>query len=116
MVGRNPLLVAKQHGHRLTTMLSVYAAWAEGAVESGITAIRAAMNRACRIGPKTDPALPGTGLGLGRPSSERFGSRFATGRVQPDRKPLKPRENLGGKGGTRTLDPGIMRAVDRSSD
>ena len=26
MIGRNPLLVAKEHGHRLTTMLSVYAA------------------------------------------------------------------------------------------
>jgi hypothetical protein len=29
MIGRNPLLVAKEHGHRLTTMLSVYAAWTE---------------------------------------------------------------------------------------
>jgi hypothetical protein len=26
MVGRNPLLVAKEHGHRISTMLSVYAA------------------------------------------------------------------------------------------
>jgi hypothetical protein len=46
MVGRNPLLVAKKHGHRPTTMLSVYAAWTEGAVEADITAIRKAMNRA----------------------------------------------------------------------
>jgi integrase len=45
MIGRNPLLVAKDHGHRLTTMLSVYAAWAEGAVEADIAAIRDAMNR-----------------------------------------------------------------------
>jgi len=45
MIGRNPLLVAKEHGHRLTTMLSVYAAWAEGAVEADIGAIREAMNR-----------------------------------------------------------------------
>lgn len=44
IVGRNPLLVAKEHGHRPTTMLSVYAAWTEGAVESDITAIREAMN------------------------------------------------------------------------
>jgi len=45
MLGRNPLLVAKQHGHRLTTMLSVYAAWTEGAVEADVVAIRDAMNR-----------------------------------------------------------------------
>jgi integrase len=34
MVGRNPLWVAKQHGHSITTMLRAYAAWAEGAVEA----------------------------------------------------------------------------------
>jgi hypothetical protein len=42
MLGRNPLLVAKEHGHRIITMLTVYAAWTEGAVESDIAAIRAA--------------------------------------------------------------------------
>ncbi len=31
MVGHNPLWVAKQHGHRIATMLSAYAAWTEGA-------------------------------------------------------------------------------------
>jgi hypothetical protein len=36
MIGRSPLLVAKEHGHRLTTRLSVYAAWTEGAAESDI--------------------------------------------------------------------------------
>ena len=35
MVGRNPLLVAKEHGHRPTTMLSVYAAWTEGSAYRG---------------------------------------------------------------------------------
>jgi hypothetical protein len=48
MAGRNPLLVAKEHGHRLTTMLTVYAAWAEGAVETDIVAIQEAMNRTHR--------------------------------------------------------------------
>jgi integrase len=48
MVGRNPLLVAEEHGHRISTMLSVYAAWAEGAVEADIVAIREAMNRTGR--------------------------------------------------------------------
>jgi hypothetical protein len=44
MVGRNALLVAKEHGHRPLTMLTVYAAWTEGAVESDIRAIRTARN------------------------------------------------------------------------
>jgi hypothetical protein len=39
MAGRNALWVSKQHGH------SVYAAWAEGAVESDIKAIKRAMRR-----------------------------------------------------------------------
>ena len=43
MIGKRPLWVAKQHGHSITTMLSVYAAWAEGAVESDIYAIKRAM-------------------------------------------------------------------------
>ena len=30
MVGKNPLWVAKQHGHSIATMLRAYAAWAEG--------------------------------------------------------------------------------------
>ncbi len=44
MVGKNPLWVAKQHGHSIATMLRVYAAWAEGAVESDIQAIKRSMN------------------------------------------------------------------------
>ena len=43
MIGRNPLYVAKQHGHSISTMLWVYAAWAEGTTEADVTAIRAAM-------------------------------------------------------------------------
>jgi hypothetical protein len=43
MRGRNPLWVAKQYGHRIATMLTVYAAWVEGARECDITAIRRAM-------------------------------------------------------------------------
>jgi len=44
MIGRNALLVAKEHGHRPLTMLTVYAAWAEGAPESDIRTIRTARN------------------------------------------------------------------------
>lgn len=45
MPGRDPLRVAKEHGHRISTMFAVYAAWIEGAVEADIGAIRDAMNR-----------------------------------------------------------------------
>ncbi len=43
MIGRNPLWVSTQHGHNVRTMLEIYAAWAEGAVESDVDAIRRAM-------------------------------------------------------------------------
>ncbi len=44
MSGTNQLWVAKQHGHSISTMLRVYAAWAEGAVESDVEAIRRSVN------------------------------------------------------------------------
>jgi hypothetical protein len=43
MIGKNPLWVARQHGHSTRTMLEVYAAWADGAVESDIEAIKRSM-------------------------------------------------------------------------
>lgn len=43
MIGRNPLWVSRQHGHSVRTMLEIYAAWAEGAVESDVDSIRRAM-------------------------------------------------------------------------
>jgi hypothetical protein len=51
MGGKNPLWVAKRHGHRISTMLRVYAAWAERAVESDIDAIKRSMNRHARLRP-----------------------------------------------------------------
>ena len=39
MIGKNPLWLAKQHGHSVQTMLEVYAAWTEGAKEADIEAI-----------------------------------------------------------------------------
>jgi integrase len=44
MVGKNVLWVAKQHGHSIVTMLRIYAAWAEGAVETDVEAIKRSMN------------------------------------------------------------------------
>ena len=43
MLGKNPLWVARQHGHTIRTMLEVYAAWADGAVESDVQVIRRSM-------------------------------------------------------------------------
>ena len=43
MIGKNPLWVAKQHGHGVQTMLEVYAAWIEGAKAEDIEAIKRAL-------------------------------------------------------------------------
>jgi hypothetical protein len=43
MIGKNPLWVAKQHGHSVQTMLETHAAWPEGTSESDLAAIRTAM-------------------------------------------------------------------------
>ena len=118
-------------------MLSVYAAWTEGAVEADITAIRDAMNRKGGGGARRKTAAdgPGTetptstmvGLATSRPAGQKdastsnriarddfpAGRRFGSSRQTRSRKPLETKENIGGKGGTRTLDPGIMRAVRR---
>jgi len=40
MIGKHPLWVAKQHRHSIKTMLSVYAAWTEGATLSDIKTIK----------------------------------------------------------------------------
>jgi hypothetical protein len=54
MIGKNPLWVAKQHGHSIATMLRVYAAWAEGAVDSDGEAIQQAM-RGQLVSPQRAP-------------------------------------------------------------
>jgi integrase len=43
MVGRSALWVAKQHGHSIATMLRVYAAWTEGAIDADLDTIKRAM-------------------------------------------------------------------------
>jgi integrase len=134
MIGRNPLLVAKEHSHRLTTMFSVYAAWIEGALEADIVAIRDAMNSKESTGrglaqalpeptaqpdqpvarPENQQAIPGSDVPLvtaDQPRKARFGSGFASSSLPLLRNPLKSKGIHGGKGGTRTLDPGIMSVV-----
>jgi hypothetical protein len=43
VIGKSPLLVTRQHGHSVETMWRTYAAWMDGAVESDIALIKAAM-------------------------------------------------------------------------
>jgi len=60
-MGRNPLWVAKQHGHSISTMLSIYAAWVEGALEVDVETIRESMNagtQRSRVGTLTVNARP----------------------------------------------------------
>jgi integrase len=46
MLGRNPLWVARQHGHSISTMLWVYAAWIGGVTEGELACLQDAMTRA----------------------------------------------------------------------
>jgi len=48
MLGKNPLWVAKQHGHSVQTMLETYAAWLEGTTEADLRAIKRAMEEPSR--------------------------------------------------------------------
>ncbi|HVX90833.1 MAG TPA: hypothetical protein VHC20_04355 [Candidatus Paceibacterota bacterium] len=44
MIGKNPLWASTAARHSIATMLRVYAAWVEGAVESDVEAIERSMN------------------------------------------------------------------------
>ena len=104
MMGRNPLWVAKQHGHSISTMLAVYAAWTEGATESDVIAIEDALAAAPIIASVPEqnsrlvrnPPLLLEGLW-------GFVSRFASKKT-PERGQLteNPTEVIGGEGGIRT--------------
>jgi len=43
MTGRNLLWCARQHGHSVQVMLSMYGAWIEGSTEADAEAIRRSM-------------------------------------------------------------------------
>ena len=83
MAGKNILWVAKQHGHSVSTLLTTYAAWTEGATDADVEAIKRAMEqrpRAAQIvvnATFVDPLAPpefGTGLAL-----ESVGRRVSLG-------------------------------------
>jgi integrase len=138
MMGRNPLLIAKEHGHRILTMLTVYAAWTEGAVEADFWAIHDALYRtdldalrlrsvtplaAIRTTPAAEPetsepeptgaarrALRQHEASAGG-EQEGFGTEYGTPEIADLLKCLNAFKKLGGADGTRTRDPRRDRPV-----
>ena len=104
MIGKSPLWVSKQHGHRPETMFRAYAAWTEGAPESEVAVIREAMGWDDQPSAKTKKALSAVAV-------PRVGTKIGTSARKPETKSLKNKVLIGGKGGTRTLDLGIMSAT-----
>jgi hypothetical protein len=88
MIGENPLWVSRQHGHRVATMFSTYAAWMDGALESDIAIIEGAMNR------EKSAAQLITQKSLAKSPVAELGTRLATGeepevRKSPENRPRK---------------------------
>lgn len=106
MIGKNLLWVSKQHGHSVQTMLSTYAAWTEGAKDEDIELIRAAMGSRPVAKAKESEARENSPL-----ASPEFGTDLSQQPRQNCVTRCMREEMYGGKGGTRTLDPGIMSAV-----
>ncbi len=97
MLGKNPLWVARQHGHSVRTMLEVYAAWADGAVESDLVAIRRSMGFRDDGVASDQPGLLRqlAGGSFGMPGRHRrqaptsaSGTGFGTRNAAPVRKPM----------------------------
>ncbi len=130
--GKSPLRTAKERGHSAETMWRVYSARMQDAVDSDAEIIRYAMKR----GPnpatykerdaKTtsapsppNPVLTGGQAGASRPPAllhavrllTRLGLYLSLRGVRTCVSTEFCRGIYGGKGGTRTLDPGIMSAV-----
>jgi integrase len=88
MIGKSPLWVSRQHGHRVATMFSTYAAWMDGALESDIAIIEVAMNR------KQCAAELIAQKSREKSAVARLGTRLATGerpevQKSPENKPQK---------------------------
>jgi integrase len=103
MTGRSALWVARQHGHSIATMLRFYAAWTDGALETDIEAIRAAMASERPAGRQT--TLPTRRFRKSRPmvrafevesapsitvAAPPFASGYASGHGRPTAKCSKP--------------------------
>ena len=137
MIGRNPLYVAKQHGHSIATMLWVYAAWAEGALEADVVTIRGAMAatepRAGGAAATPDSTLPSAAWPRGyrhstepssmakflrrhaHPCRNPFGTGFATGPERVRGKCLKGMRKSWRRGWDSNPRAGITRPSDFES-
>jgi hypothetical protein len=82
MTGKNPLWVAKQHGHSIATMLRVYAAWAEGAVEADVETVKRSMNLTPDRRPSSVRPIPPCSYGRRSNSSDE--NPCARGRLALD--------------------------------
>jgi len=83
MAGHNVLLVAKEDGHSVHTMLTTYAAWTDDATEADIETIRAAMEQS--------PALR-TLAASDRPKRRLESPGFATVLPPEGEETIQPRE------------------------
>src|ERR1700737_3097416 len=98
MIGKNPLFVSRQHGHSVTTMWRTYAAWMEGALETDVALIQAAMNRDGRAIERVSNNQ--IELTLSVPAVAGLGTRLATQRESPEAQvPEKKDKRSGGEGG-----------------
>jgi hypothetical protein len=118
MNGRNPQWVAKQHGHSITTMLSVYAAWTEGSTEADIGAIKRAMaptplasepaecHEQTALRPSMSQRLVATPPSryINPAPSPLYATESATRHFQGRAKCSKRRPLIGGERGIRTLE------------
>ena len=106
MLGKNLLWCARQHGHSVQVMLTMYGAWIEGSTPDDIEAIKRAMEAA-----PTAEEIPGKGLPelpqKPRPGAAKVPPTGAYGRLSW----RKIKKNNGGADGTRTRDPRRDRPV-----
>ena len=114
MIGRSALWVARQHGHSISTMLRFYAAWADGALESEVAAIRLAMSSEHPLRQPLAPSgrLPVRSATTAKPFEiefapaddtvpVRFATGFATDRGRRRTKCLNAPGKIGGERGIR---------------
>src|SRR5688500_5767666 len=91
MIGKSPLWVSKQHGHRPETVCRAYTAWTEGATESEVAVIRAAMGLEDQ--PQSIKRIRRVGAAV------QVGTKIGTSARRSDAKSLKHQDLIGGKEG-----------------
>ena len=113
MIGRNPLLVAAEHGHSLLTMLRVYAAWTRGARSPEMAAIRRARGDLPTVRARVHPpVLAAQGPPDGRAG---FANRFDNSGDRMRAKRLKQKGNSWRRGWDSNPRAGFTRPSDFES-